>query len=643
MIWRLDKPAIIDSRDEAEDWKVFYVGCLAWIERETGIAFDRRCIDWTRLFRLPNVRRERVGTVDSEVYGALGEPWPYGDERWLETDEARKGQKSGKASGKPRTARDRQDDDEEPEDGDEEIVGPLLDKLAGALEGAWSEGRQQWVLPFLGWLKGKGFSEHERHDLLLKLTEVRDDGADRYFDMNERTHKLDGPNNDVKEALGDDFAEVDKLVNSHPNNARGALALAGGGEWEEHLQVSRDKQGNPTGAKANLGNVLTVLAEHESWRGIVAYDEFANRIVLGSEPPMRTQDAPRDAPGCPREWQAEDTTRTAAWLSMAAGFTPKIEDVKRAVATVARKNSFHPVREYLKALEWDGTKRLDTVLRTYFSTADTEYTSAVGAKFMIAAVARVMGPWPVKADDMLILQGAQGRGKSTGLRALFGDAWFSDTSIDFSNKDAYIVLRSKWCIEIAELDGFDRADAKRVKAFLSSPVDNYRAPFGESNQDWPRQCVFAGTTNEEQFLADRTGNRRYWPVSVLDQIDVEAIRRDRDQLWAEAVSRFDTGEKWWLTPSEESLAKREQAAREIGDSWEETIKQWAGRQDDYREGFSLATVLAEALSLQTAQRTPAAEKRAAQALKRSGFERRQVRGKGNWRSREWRYVPKDGA
>jgi putative DNA primase/helicase len=210
-----------------------------------------------------------------------------------------------------------------------------------------------------------------------------------------------------------------------------------------------------------------------------------------------------------------------------------------AVAAVADDNRFHPIREYLDGLAWDGTPRLATWLSTHLGAvvepgcdkpeARPAYIREVGRKWPIGAVARVYRPG-CKVDAAPIFEGGQGIGKSQALAALVPcPEWFCDEISDLGTKDSAQDLRGKWIIELAELSAMRRGDIERTKAFMSRSTDHYRPSYGRRSQDFPRQCAFAGTTNADGYLGDETGNRRFWPVKV-GAIDLDAIRRDREQL-----------------------------------------------------------------------------------------------------------------
>ncbi|NJL49061.1 MAG: hypothetical protein HC929_18375 [Leptolyngbyaceae cyanobacterium SM2_5_2] len=212
-------------------------------------------------------------------------------------------------------------------------------------------------------------------------------------------------------------------------------------------------------------------------------------------------------------------------------------------------------------------------LSTFFGAAETPYTRAVGAAWLISLMARASRPG-CQVKYSLILEGAQDLGKSRAIAALIGQSWFTDEIADFGSKDAAISLRSKWCVELAELDSLGRAEANRAKAFLSRQVDHYRPPYGRTAKDFPRQCCFIGTTNEGDYLKDATGGVRFWPVACTFA-DVEGIARDREQLLAEAFARFQDGEPWHLRDrSLIEAAREEQRHRYHGDPWDDEVARY---------------------------------------------------------------------
>ncbi|MBA4227699.1 MAG: hypothetical protein C0456_13810 [Hyphomonas sp.] len=284
----------------------------------------------------------------------------------------------------------------------------------------------------------------------------------------------------------------------------------------------------------------------------------------------------------------EDTLRLVRELLIVQfghlAYSPSRENVSEAVMTIAYKDKFNPVTDYLDGLTWDGVRRIDGLFPAYFRTTDGAYERAVGQAFMVGAVARARRPG-CKRDEMPVLKGRQGAGKSTGLRVLFSDAFFSDAELnDLRNKDAAIGLEGTWLHEFAELDGLSRSESSTLKAFLSRAVDRYRPHYGKVTQDVPRRSVFAGTCNEGSFLQDGTGARRYWPLTVTGEVDVEAISRDRDQLWAEADAAFKAGEAWSLPPELWGEAAERQADETAADPWADEILAFLEHRQDVLEG-----------------------------------------------------------
>lgn len=309
-----------------------------------------------------------------------------------------------------------------------------------------------------------------------------------------------------------------------------------------------------------------------------------------------------------------------------------------ALRMVAQRDRYHPVRDWLNALAHDGTPRLDTWLTRYLGVEDSPYTRAVGRAFLIAMVARVMRPG-CKHDHGLVLKGAQGAKKSTACRILAGDAYFSDTMPAIRNDkiEAWRHLRGKWLVELAELAPSRKADAEDLKSFLSGQVDAYRQPYGRKEETVPRQCVFVGTTNEDVFLRDATGGRRFWPVTCGETIDTEALAEDRGQLFAEGVAAFKAGEAWHLSPEMEKLAAVEQEAAREEDPWEGPIREYLdGPTEDLiepkaRDRVTTASVLRH-LGVLNERQTGANAKRVAGIMRMLGWtQRRSGNSRAWWR------------
>ena len=249
--------------------------------------------------------------------------------------------------------------------------------------------------------------------------------------------------------------------------------------------------------------------------------------------------------------------------------------------TVAREHSFHPIRDYLDSLKWDKIPRIADWLTLYLGVDPSDYARAVAEKWLIGAVARIYNPG-CKVDTCLILEGSQGAFKSTALRELAGNDFFTDDIADLGSKDSVIQTRGVWIIELAELDSMSRPEASRVKAFMSRQVDHIRLPYDRRTSDVPRECIFAGTVNNDTYLKDETGGRRFWPIRV-GKIDIDSLKRDRDQLPAEARDRFKSGANWWLDiPELVEAARDEQQARHEEDAWAEKISEFVSTRPTVR-------------------------------------------------------------
>jgi predicted P-loop ATPase len=328
-----------------------------------------------------------------------------------------------------------------------------------------------------------------------------------------------------------------------------------------------------------LANGSTILRKASEFAGKIRFDEHRASPIC--------RDMPWRQDGDWREWTNTDDIRLAEWCQLRE-VPLRPTTCADAVMAVADDARLHPIQDHLDGLVWDGTPRLNSWLEVYLgarvpdgktedeqagTVAKRTYISEVGRRWCISAVARIYRPG-CKADCALILEGSQGIGKSTALAALVPQAeWFSDEISDLGSKDSAQDLRGKWIIELAELSAMKRGDIERTKAFMSRATDHYRPSYGRRSQDFPRQCVFAGTTNSDTYFGDETGNRRFWPVKV-GAIDVAGLREARDQLWAEAVAAFKAGEKWWLSAGVEKAAAEEQAERRIVDPWESYLAGW---------------------------------------------------------------------
>jgi len=389
--------------------------------------------------------------------------------------------------------------------------------------------------------------------------------------------------------------------------------------WRGDLLLTPTKQPRPL-----LRNAIIALRGAPEWQGVLAYDEFALATMAMKPPPWLK---PQDNAWEPRAWTDHDDVLATDWLQ-AQGIGVPVPVTASAVEAVAKDESFHPVRHYLTGLIWDGTKRVGRFAAMYVGAEDTPYHSEVSTRMFIAAVARIMQPG-CKHDHMSILEAPQGTGKSRTLRKLF-EPWFTDDLAEFGSKDASMQVRSAWGIEVAELSSMTRSEIERVKAFITRSTDRFRPSYGRRVIEVPRQAVFFGSTNALEYLKDETGGRRFWPIRC-GVIDYDAVVRDRDQLWAEAVALYNTGEPWWLTNNALVLEPRgQQDARYQDDAWYEFITRYCANADN----VSVAEIL-EAIGLERARWTQPDQNRVVRCLVRLGWERYQKRLPS--RERQWRY------
>jgi predicted P-loop ATPase len=431
-----------------------------------------------------------------------------------------------------------------------------LEKVPAAISGDNGHDRTWWAA--MNVVRGFALGEVEAFGVLWDYNQR----CDPPWSEKELRHKIRSAIDQAKMPWG-------KLLDNRPPPPPPRNVNPKTGEVEDwRNMLLRDGRGN---VKSNLANAITILTNTDGWKDAVVHDDFASRIVLMHPTPAH-EGQPSEV--YPRQWRDSDDILTAAWFQRELEFDLSPRSACDVVVGLAQKNRVHPVRKYLTGLRWDGVQRLPTWLRDYMGAEDNPYTRAVGTKWLISAVARIMRPG-CQADCMLIFEGEQGAGKSSSIKILVTDAWFTDQLADLnSGKEPSQDLAGKWIVEMAELDAMSRSGTLRTKAFISRQTDHFRSSYGRHSEDRPRQCVFCGTTNADCYFTDETGNRRYWPVKVLEA-QKAALTRDKDQIWAEAVARFESGETWYIDdPKILAMAKEEQADRYQSDAWERVIAKW---------------------------------------------------------------------
>ncbi len=341
----------------------------------------------------------------------------------------------------------------------------------------------------------------------------------------------------------------------------------------------------------------------------VGYDELAQRYCLRAERLPWTVDIGREV--------NDDLIRIIReWIMEQFGFEPKREDVSDVLFALATKNTFNPVVEYLDGLTWDGVPRVDRLFPSYFGSADGAYERAVGRKLMLAAVRRMRCPG-AKFDMVPIIEGKQGSGKTSALRVL-GRDWHSDAELGrVDGKDSAAALHGVWIMELGELTAMNKAEVDHLKAFVTRTEDRYRPPYGKTVKTYPRRCVFVGTTNSGSYLRDHTGNRRYLPVATGD-IDLEALKRDRDQLWAEASRLEATGETLALPQTLWADAAEKQGDRMIDDPWLDRLRAYVECRPD-KTRFLSEELLEQAVEVPCSRRNQNDAKRVSMLMAKLGW------------------------
>lgn len=343
--------------------------------------------------------------------------------------------------------------------------------------------------------------------------------------------------------------------------------------WTEKLELHH-KTGEvlPT-----AGNVELILS-NGPWRGVLAYDAFGNTEVIRKPLPWRDRERPNRQY---EPWLAADDKRLQHWIAKVYGIQ-SARLIQNAFTEVVHRNTFHPIKTFVESVPWDGIERAERVFITYLGAEDTHYVRQVTRKMLLAAITRLYQPG-CKFDQMLVLVGPQGAGKSS-LLAKLGREWFSDSLRTFENKEAGEHLQNGWIFEIGELSAMKKSEVEEVKAFLSKTEDRYRVAYDRQVSEFPRKCVFFGTTNSREFLRDTTGNRRFWPVEVdpkraelshWDHLDDEGVQ----QIWAEVLKWYRAGESLQLDEEARMEAERQQAAHMESDPREGLIMEWLEQEE----------------------------------------------------------------
>lgn len=368
-----------------------------------------------------------------------------------------------------------------------------------------------------------------------------------------------------------------------------------------------------------LNNVSNYFLISDSpMRDSIAYDEFNGQVRIQRKLPWHVNPLPPNG----AEWRDEDSVQLRLWLSRSKQFDVQVQLVDQAVLAAAQLKLLHPVKDYLSALQWDGTPRLDTWLVEYANARDDRFVREASKKFLLQAVSRVYHPG-CKADHIIVLEGPQGVGKSS-LVEILGGKWYGDIVIDPHSRDTVDAMRGKWFIEFSEMEAVNKHEQQAMKAFITRKVDRVRLAYGRRSVDLPRQCVFMGTMNPDatgEYLNDQTGNRRIWPIKI-GRVKFKELADMRDQLFAEAVDMVLKGEATYIIDREiVHLAMSEQKARQSSDPWSAPIAEFLNGLIAGRDFVTTRDVWVYALHGSESQLTLAHQRRIAGCLQELGYKK----------------------
>lgn len=368
-----------------------------------------------------------------------------------------------------------------------------------------------------------------------------------------------GPSSPVREARTTQQAQPESATVTQLHTRKTVKA---DDNWQLELICNEEGKIKPGATK----NWALFLENHKDMEGVFAFDAFKLRVMLQLPPPW----APKGASWEPRPIQDRDYSEAVMWLE-GRYMTPKASNIAAVIQTVAEHASFDRLTEYLEGLSWDGKPRVKTFANDYLGCVGDSYAPIVSERWLISSVARGLKPG-CKVDTMPILEGPQGLNKSMSVKALYGAEFFSDNLSDIGSKDAMMEMQGVWGLEVAEMHRFSAAETNAVKKFLTREIDRFRPPYGRSVIEAPRRVVMVGTINPEgnAYLRDPTGARRFWPLETR-KISIDAIHRDRDQIWAEAVALFKSGAQWWVKEDEKQAVEAEQEKRTDVDVWVDHI------------------------------------------------------------------------
>lgn len=366
-------------------------------------------------------------------------------------------------------------------------------------------------------------------------------------------------------------------------------------DWRDGL-IIKPRDYGPDKILCRTHNLILIMSHAPEWKGRIRLNEFSGRIAIDGA-------------------DIDDVGPILAKANLERNWIDEkvpTGEVLDSLSVVASRSPFHPVRDYLDGLVWDKVERIPSFFEDHCGCVRDDYHMAVARSLFVSSVARVYKPG-CKVDTMVILESEQGMGKTKLWLTLYGD-WCSEVTSSLNDKDFYAGLRGVWAVDFSELDAFSRAETTQIKRIITSQSDSFRPHYGRTIQTFPRQCVFVGGTNRDDWNTDPTGARRFLPIRILDKIQIDAIAAAKDQLWAEAVVRYRDGETWWEIPN----AQERQDDTYQGDPWEETVSGYVNG----RESVTTKDILTMCLQIETGKQNRSDQMRVSTILKRKGWERK---------------------
>jgi len=463
-----------------------------------------------------------------------------------------------------------------------------LEKIPGALQG--SSGSTQTFNAVAAVMFGFDLDAGTTFSLIDSYYNPR---CSPLWSERDLRHKIDSCAKSCTRERGYLLDTARRPVHTTEQAAEQSPAVTSSKDWRAEM-IANDKGGY----KRGYANVLTFVRYHPAYQGRWSLNTMTGGVWFDGVPILETF-----------------VHEVRAHLDRTVGFSPATQDVDAAILSSAQERTFHPIQQYLRSVDWDGQPRLVEMAATYFGSESALHSELV-RKWMISAVARALNPG-CKVDTALMLYGKQGFYKSSFF-AILGGTWHADSPIDIANKDSFQQIHAAWLYEFAELENVVHGRAEsRLKAWLTSTHDMFRAPYARVVSRRARSCVICGTTNRQQFLTDDTGSRRFWIVEAVKPIPKELLAANRDQLWAEAVTAYDNGETWWLEYEADAQLEVENVEFEEEDAWHQIILDWMP--NHLASQITTSFVMTSALKLDAARQDRGAQTRVGRILRQIGW------------------------